>query len=576
MDMALANAAAAGHERVVEILLKKGVPPSGKSEVGQLSPLHGAASKGHLSTVKLLLQHGATPAVSCPRCLRFLSDDLRNEDSEKALKKVTGGSCKCPSDMSEAASEGDFENFRQMLDQGVDVLSKDEGGCTALHWAARNGHESIICLLLEMHPEIDLSAQNYRKQTVLHLAAVCGHEKIVSLLLESVPGIGLAQDMENFTALHLAALKGHDSVVRVLLSKDPNTDHSKVNSHRQIALHLAASESHATTVKLLLDNGYGINPLAKDINEYTVLGWAVQGGHEEVVRFLLHKTEAESMNWQGGNLLHLAARNGHTRITSLLIQQTPGLFVQNANGMTPLHIAAMKSHGEMVCLLLESVTESEFSMKDGNGYTALHWAVQEGHNQTVHLLLQRECKIDFSAMITAGWQTALHIPVLKGHEQITRLLLEKIPSSDLAIRNMRGYTALHLAASWGHETIVRLLVERCLGAYLLAEEGHRYTALHLAAIKGHEGMVKLLLQKSPKVDISVLTTSESGEVIDDTEPSKGHEVMAGLLIDSESVNNSCGSTAQKLVTLKRRFAADNEKRRGRKVSAPQSVSDAYA
>lgn len=82
MDMALANAAAAGHERVVEILLKKGIPPSGKSEVGQLSPLHGAASKGHLSTVKLLLQHGATPAVSCPRCLRFLSDDLRNEDSE--------------------------------------------------------------------------------------------------------------------------------------------------------------------------------------------------------------------------------------------------------------------------------------------------------------------------------------------------------------------------------------------------------------------------------------------------------------------------------------------------------------
>ncbi len=69
-----------------------------------------------------------------------------------------------------------------LLERKADVDAKDEYGETALHQAARGGHEVVVRLLLEHNAEIDSEDDN--GWVVLHGTAANGHETVVRLLLE--------------------------------------------------------------------------------------------------------------------------------------------------------------------------------------------------------------------------------------------------------------------------------------------------------------------------------------------------------------------------------------------------------
>ena len=87
-------------------------------------------------------------------------------------------------------------------------------GQTALMWAAIEGHDTVIPLLLEADAQID--AQNITGRTPLILASYYGKEAAVRELLKGNPNLDL-KNKYGKTALDYAREKNHPSIVKLLV-----------------------------------------------------------------------------------------------------------------------------------------------------------------------------------------------------------------------------------------------------------------------------------------------------------------------------------------------------------------------
>ena len=64
-----------------------------------------------------------------------------------------------------------------------DINEEDFPGCTPLAWAAHNGHEEVVKILL-VREEADPDGPDSYGQTPLSHAAWTGHEGVAKVLLE--------------------------------------------------------------------------------------------------------------------------------------------------------------------------------------------------------------------------------------------------------------------------------------------------------------------------------------------------------------------------------------------------------
>jgi hypothetical protein len=119
--------------------------------------------------------------------------------------------------LSWAAKNGHEAVVKLLLEEAVDVDSKDGDGQTPLSWAAGNGYEAVVKLLLEKAADVDSKDTRYG-QTPLSWAAENGHEAVVKLLLEKAVDVD-SKDRYGRTPLAWAAGNGHGAVVGLLESE---------------------------------------------------------------------------------------------------------------------------------------------------------------------------------------------------------------------------------------------------------------------------------------------------------------------------------------------------------------------
>jgi ankyrin repeat protein len=153
---------------------------------------------------------------------------------------------------------------------------------SALHYAAREGHYNVACVLLEAEGVV-VDSRNNVGLTPLHYACRDGHASVAELLLEH-GAQPTAVDMHGWQPLHLACEHGGHNTMSLLLalsSSSPDQgliDLNVCGEFGKTPLHVAAKAGHTGACSLLL--GAGADVEAKNHAGGTALHYAARDGRQ--------------------------------------------------------------------------------------------------------------------------------------------------------------------------------------------------------------------------------------------------------------------------------------------------------
>lgn len=257
-------------------------------------------------------------------------------------------------------------------------------------------------------------------------------------------------------------------------------------------------------------------------------------GHRVIPELSRCYREILNETWAGNTPLHVACLYGHWEVVAALLQlnkvhiqgigaeqselvaRTLPVDVNAKDGrsQTPLHVAVLCGHLEIVKLLCE-VEDVELNAKT-NYYeeTPLHLAIDR--RLKCHLELVKHLSATPGLDVNSKdlyRQTPLHLAAKKGYLSVVEHL-SSTASVDIQAQDRFGRTPLHLAAKEGSLAVVKHLCKTA-GVDDNARDRRRRTAIHLAARAGREEVVKFLctnhgVQVAARPSVNLLKTSRQG------------------------------------------------------------------
>jgi ankyrin repeat protein len=180
-----------------------------------------------------------------------------------------------------AASQGNVELLKQLLDDGGDPNVTDYDKRTPLHLAAAEGHLEVCKYLVEQK-KANVNALDRWGHTPL-TEAIKNRFFIVAQYLRSKGGIVANHDTDLVTALCRAASTNNVEKLKILIEEGADVNAGDYD-HRT-ALHLAASEGHYEAAEFLIKAGANVNVM--DRWGSTPLQDAITASHDRVAELLM-------------------------------------------------------------------------------------------------------------------------------------------------------------------------------------------------------------------------------------------------------------------------------------------------
>ena len=249
-------------------------------------------------------------------------------------------------------------------------------------------------------------------------------------------------------------------------------------------------------------------------------------GTLRMVRLLLRaNTNINTTDADGRTPLHLAAKSGRIRIVKLLVENGANIHAKDNHGQTPLALALHYRHestanhlrqhgaqepaqqpGTYIHHLAETpgaadrikqaiASGSDPDAQDANKWTPLFYSVSEGETGNTKALIEAGASVNMKD--SSNW-TPLHMAAFKGFYDDCLLLLNA--GADVNAMDNAGHTPLHDATRSGKIRVVQLLLSR--GAATDIRNKENLTPLELAQQRKKPAVVALLQSAYAKKTIA--------------------------------------------------------------------------
>ncbi|KAL6787897.1 ankyrin repeat-containing domain protein [Trichoderma sp. SZMC 28012] len=332
----------------------------------------------------------------------------------------------------------------------------------ALQYASARGHGDIIDFIVKYMKEKTPQKLAAQLDHLLCCAASLGYDKQAVLWIGLGANINTALD--NITPLQLAAFNGHTPLIHLLLQYEGVDVDSKAGIELDSPLILAARKGYELMAQHLLTAGADITCVTKDEGERTPLYLAAEYGHQGIVRRLIaDETQRHSiLNRQsssGNSPLMIACINGHSEIVKLLLDANASVTLYDHDDKTAVY-HALRLHDEDLVMRMIEHADSAHKFKDIR--SVFLRATELGFESVIRHCLgpttqeNKTSLMEYHDQEREEGKKALHYAAENGHIRIVKLLLSLGAEKDPVYQN--GQTPLALAVQNGEAEIVRLLL----------------------------------------------------------------------------------------------------------------------
>uniref|UniRef100_A0AAQ4QHV1 Transient receptor potential cation channel, subfamily A, member 1b n=1 Tax=Gasterosteus aculeatus aculeatus TaxID=481459 RepID=A0AAQ4QHV1_GASAC len=413
-------------------------------------PVHAAAFAGAKNAMEMILKAG----------------EKYGHQVEAHINYVDKSSC---SPLHLAVRGGNIEVIRFCIANGAKVDQQQNDKSTPLHLACTQGATEVVKLMLSSFQQVEdvINLTDGACQTPLHRATIFDHTELAEYLISLGAKVN-STDCKGNSPLLLATSCGAWRTVALLLSKGADVNVKDRCGCSFLHLALLQPKGLKNLSQEVLQLGSVTALLSCEDNEgCTPLHYACRLGIHDSVKNMLGLSGQDGLACKSKDkksVLHFAAQYGRINTCQRLLETITDSRLLNEGderGLTPLHLASREGHTKVVQLLLR---KGALFHSDYKGWTCLHHAASAGYTHTMDILLSANLKL--LDKVDEDGNTALHIAAREGHVAAVNLLLSR--GAELTL-NKNNTSFLHEALQNERKDVVNALIDsdRCTEALLL-------------------------------------------------------------------------------------------------------------